>query len=102
MPEQKKRKVEDRNEISQPLNFIDNAHVPLLENQETLAVKNPANGLILCHVPLSTSAQVDQAVASASKAFQGWRYANSHNRKLSDSQGSCTILNSISSISDKE
>jgi malonate-semialdehyde dehydrogenase (acetylating)/methylmalonate-semialdehyde dehydrogenase len=40
---------------------------------EHLAVVNPATAETLAQVPLSTAAEVDQAVQSAAKAFQPWR-----------------------------
>ncbi len=40
---------------------------------ETLPVENPATREILGHVPLSTAADVDAAVAGAQAAFPGWR-----------------------------
>ena len=36
-------------------------------------VKNPATGETLARVPLSSAAEVDAAIAAASKAFEGWR-----------------------------
>jgi malonate-semialdehyde dehydrogenase (acetylating)/methylmalonate-semialdehyde dehydrogenase len=36
-------------------------------------VQNPATGEVLARVPLSTAADVDRAVAAASKAFREWR-----------------------------
>ena len=40
---------------------------------ETLPVDNPATGEIIARVPLSTSGEVNQAVASARDAFWQWR-----------------------------
>ena len=39
----------------------------------TLPVENPATGEILAHVPLSTRADLDRAVAAAQEAFVSWR-----------------------------
>ena len=41
--------------------------------KETLAVTNPASGEELGRVPLSSTADVDTAVAAAKAAFPGWR-----------------------------
>lgn len=38
-----------------------------------LDVENPATGQLLARTPLSTAADVDQAVAAARRAFPGWR-----------------------------
>ncbi|GMA50682.1 methylmalonate semialdehyde dehydrogenase [acylating] 2 [Alicyclobacillus contaminans] len=39
---------------------------------DTLVVPNPATGETLAHVPMSTQADVDQAVAAAKRAFPSW------------------------------
>jgi malonate-semialdehyde dehydrogenase (acetylating)/methylmalonate-semialdehyde dehydrogenase len=39
----------------------------------SLPVEDPATGEVLCHVPLSTAADVDSAVGAAQNAFPGWR-----------------------------
>jgi malonate-semialdehyde dehydrogenase (acetylating)/methylmalonate-semialdehyde dehydrogenase len=43
------------------------------EAGRTLDVINPATGAALAQVPLSTAAEVDQAVRAARQAFQEWR-----------------------------
>jgi malonate-semialdehyde dehydrogenase (acetylating)/methylmalonate-semialdehyde dehydrogenase len=40
---------------------------------ETLGVTNPASGEALAQVPLSSAAQVDEAVRAAREAFPAWR-----------------------------
>ena len=52
-------------------NFIDGAFVDASAT-ETLAVVNPASGEELAQEPVSTSEDVDRAVAAARKAFDGW------------------------------
>ena len=42
------------------------------ERHELLDVENPATREVLAHVPLSTSAEVDRAVAAARGAFAAW------------------------------
>jgi malonate-semialdehyde dehydrogenase (acetylating) / methylmalonate-semialdehyde dehydrogenase len=42
-------------------------------DSETAEVENPATGEILGHVPLASSAEVDQAVGAAKAAFASWR-----------------------------
>ena len=40
---------------------------------ETLPIRDPGTGEVLGDTPLSTASEVDQAVASARRAFPGWR-----------------------------
>jgi len=40
---------------------------------ESLEVRNPATAELLARVPLSGAADVDEAVRSAERAFNGWR-----------------------------
>jgi malonate-semialdehyde dehydrogenase (acetylating)/methylmalonate-semialdehyde dehydrogenase len=40
---------------------------------ESLEVRNPATAEILARVPMSSAADVDEAVRSAERAFSGWR-----------------------------
>ena len=42
-------------------------------SQETLPIPNPATGQLLAHVPLSTAAEVREAVAQARAAWPAWR-----------------------------
>lgn len=53
-------------------NYIDGEWVPS-ESDRTLDVRNPATGETIAQVPLSTAAEVDQAVQAAKDAFQEWR-----------------------------
>src|SRR5437588_4084125 len=52
-------------------NFIDGGFVDSAEGQ-TEPVLNPATGEVIAHAPLSTAADVDQAVSAARRAFPGW------------------------------
>jgi malonate-semialdehyde dehydrogenase (acetylating)/methylmalonate-semialdehyde dehydrogenase len=51
---------------------------------ETLPVTNPATGEVLAHVPLSTRAELDAAVAAAREALPAWRAVSTigRSRKL--------------------
>jgi len=40
---------------------------------ETLAVENPATGTELARLPIATKADIDRAIAAASRAFASWR-----------------------------
>jgi malonate-semialdehyde dehydrogenase (acetylating)/methylmalonate-semialdehyde dehydrogenase len=40
---------------------------------ELLEVRNPATAEVLAHVPMSSAADVDEAVRAAERAFYGWR-----------------------------
>jgi len=53
-------------------NYIGGAWCPS-SSDRTLPVRDPASMEILGHVPLSTVADVDAAVAAASEAFPDWR-----------------------------
>jgi malonate-semialdehyde dehydrogenase (acetylating)/methylmalonate-semialdehyde dehydrogenase len=50
------------------------------EATNSLPVRNPATGDLLAHVPLSTRADVDQAVSAAAAAFREWRRVPSTDR----------------------
>ncbi|WP_026975594.1 CoA-acylating methylmalonate-semialdehyde dehydrogenase [Alicyclobacillus contaminans] len=52
-------------------NYIGGQWVPP-NTTDTLVVPNPATGETLAHVPMSTQADVDQAVAAAKRAFPSW------------------------------
>ena len=54
-------------------NFIDGVYTPVSASRNRIPVLNPADGTILALVPLSSIAEVDQAVQSAKKAFKPWR-----------------------------
>jgi malonate-semialdehyde dehydrogenase (acetylating)/methylmalonate-semialdehyde dehydrogenase len=53
-------------------NFIDGS-TSAVSNGDRLDVLDPANGELLGRVPLSGQAEIDQAVASAAKAFETWQ-----------------------------
>jgi malonate-semialdehyde dehydrogenase (acetylating) / methylmalonate-semialdehyde dehydrogenase len=53
-------------------NYIDGSWIDAT-GTESLDVTNPATGGLLAKVPMSNTADVDQAVAAAHKAFQSWR-----------------------------
>ena len=53
-------------------NFINGSWVAS-KSTTLLDVKNPATGEVLAKVPLSTAADVDDAVKAAAKAFPAWR-----------------------------
>ena len=53
-------------------NFIGGAWVDV-RDAERLPVYNPALGLAIASVPLSTARHVGDAVAAASAACEGWR-----------------------------
>ncbi len=53
-------------------NFVGGSWVPS-RGTTLLDVKNPATGETLARVPLSTAADVDDAVGAAAKAFPAWR-----------------------------
>ncbi|NLG50747.1 MAG: CoA-acylating methylmalonate-semialdehyde dehydrogenase [Chloroflexi bacterium] len=60
--------------IQEPLelqNYIDGEWVD--SEGELRDVVNPANGRVIAHVPISTEAEFDQAVAAAQAAFADWR-----------------------------
>ncbi|KAJ2825644.1 hypothetical protein GGI24_003105 [Coemansia furcata] len=52
-------------------NFVNNQAAPVTGN-ETLDVTAPHTGQIIAHVPLSSSDDVDVAVAAAAKAWPAW------------------------------
>ncbi len=54
------------------LNYIDGAWTPS-GSGEYLPVLNPATGLEIARVPLSTPVEVDRAVQAAKRAFPAWR-----------------------------
>lgn len=53
-------------------NYIDGAWIAP-SNAALLDVENPATGKVLAKTPLSTAADVDQAVSAALRAFPSWR-----------------------------
>ncbi|KAJ3111298.1 hypothetical protein HDU96_005806 [Phlyctochytrium bullatum] len=61
-------------------NFVDNAYVAahqsdvgaLTDTSRHLPVTSPATGEVIAYCPLSTKEDVELAVASAKKAFEGW------------------------------
>ncbi len=53
-------------------NFIGGQWVPST-GRDTLDVHNPARGIVIARTPMSTGADVDAAVAAATKAFPAWR-----------------------------
>ena len=53
-------------------NYVDGAWVDS-ESQEALDILNPATGKSIGQVPLSTAAEVDEAVKAAHEAFADWR-----------------------------
>ncbi len=53
-------------------NYIDGSWVASVSNR-TQTVLNPATNEPLAEVPLSTAAEVDQAVQAAFQAFSEWR-----------------------------
>jgi malonate-semialdehyde dehydrogenase (acetylating) / methylmalonate-semialdehyde dehydrogenase len=52
-------------------NFIDGSNANP-SSISTLEVTNPASGEIIAHVPLSTSSDVNAAVAAGKNAFANW------------------------------
>jgi malonate-semialdehyde dehydrogenase (acetylating) / methylmalonate-semialdehyde dehydrogenase len=54
-------------------NYIGGAWTPAAADAEALDVTNPATGEVLARVPLSTSADLDAAVAAARAALPEWR-----------------------------
>jgi malonate-semialdehyde dehydrogenase (acetylating)/methylmalonate-semialdehyde dehydrogenase len=52
-------------------NFVGGKWMPSSATQ-FIDVHNPARGTVIAQTPLSTAADVDRAVAAASKAFAGW------------------------------
>ncbi|KAJ2488797.1 hypothetical protein IWW37_004501 [Coemansia sp. RSA 2050] len=52
-------------------NFVNNQAVPA-SNNDTLDVTSPSTGLTIAQVPLSSSDDVDTAVAAAAKAWPAW------------------------------
>jgi len=53
-------------------NFINGAWVES-SGTDVVEVRNPATGALLAKTPMSTTADVDSAVAAAQAAFPGWR-----------------------------
>src|SRR5262249_12065962 len=53
-------------------NYIDGAWTPSASS-DVHDVVNPATGEVFARVPLSTAAEVEQAVAAARRAFESWR-----------------------------
>jgi malonate-semialdehyde dehydrogenase (acetylating)/methylmalonate-semialdehyde dehydrogenase len=53
-------------------NYIAGSWTPA-QTREMLAVENPATGETLAHVPLSSAADLDDAVAAAREALPAWR-----------------------------
>ena len=53
-------------------NFIDGKYQPAKSGQ-TSEVINPATGSAYATAPISSTADVDQAMSAASKAFVDWR-----------------------------
>jgi malonate-semialdehyde dehydrogenase (acetylating)/methylmalonate-semialdehyde dehydrogenase len=60
-------------------NYIDGAWTPS-SSSELSDVVNPATGEVLARVPLSTSADLDRAVAAARAAFPEWRLRSTIDR----------------------
>ncbi|KAJ2399036.1 aldehyde dehydrogenase (NADP(+)) ald6, partial [Coemansia sp. RSA 2530] len=52
-------------------NFVNNQAVPA-SNNDTLEVTSPGTGQAIARVPLSSSDDVDTAVAAAAKAWPAW------------------------------
>lgn len=52
-------------------NYINSQHIKS-QGQRQLEVLSPLDGSLLCHVPMSTRADLDQAVAAAQKAQPAW------------------------------
>ena len=49
-------------------NFINGEYVDLPADRETIDVTNPANGQVIAHLPVSTAADLDEAVQIAKAA----------------------------------
>jgi betaine-aldehyde dehydrogenase len=62
-------------------NFIGSEPRDPAEGQ-TEAILNPATGEVIAHAPVSTAADVDQAVQAARQAFPGWSTATPGERAL--------------------
>jgi betaine-aldehyde dehydrogenase len=62
-------------------NFIDGEFVDPVDGQTEL-ILNPATGQMIAEAPLSTAADVDRAVAAASRAFEGWSTTTPGERAL--------------------
>ena len=52
-------------------NFIGGRFVDIKSNR-TIPVISPLDGVLLSEMPCSSSSALDEAVAAATKAFQGW------------------------------
>lgn len=66
-------------------NFIENTFVSVKSSSDaskTLAVTSPATGEVIAHVPLSSKDDVEEAVVSAKKAFETWRYSTIKNFEI--------------------
>src|SRR3990172_6449320 len=50
------------------------------ESQEVLDITNPTTGKVIGQVPLSTPAEVQEAIHAAKQAFAGWRETPSMRR----------------------
>jgi acyl-CoA reductase-like NAD-dependent aldehyde dehydrogenase len=53
--------------------WIDNKALAALQGEASLPVISPANEQTIAHVPLGSASTVNDAVASAAKAFESWR-----------------------------
>ena len=53
--------------------WIDNKALSALQGETLLPVLSPANGQTIAQVPLGFTSTVNEAVASAAKAFESWR-----------------------------
>jgi betaine-aldehyde dehydrogenase len=62
-------------------NFIGSEPSDPVEGQ-TEAILNPATGEVIAHAPVSTAADVDQAVQAARQAFPGWSTTTPGERAL--------------------
>lgn len=66
--------------MEQLLNFINGASVPS-SSGKTSDLINPSTGEVYAKAPVSNSADVDQAMKSASDAFVGWRNSTPSERQ---------------------
>lgn len=61
--------------------LIDGQWVPA-DSGETLAVRNPATGALIAHVPKAGAAETRRAIAAAGSALPGWRARLAKERSL--------------------
>ena len=58
--------------VNKLLNYVDGEFIES-KTSEWVDIKNPATGEVLAQAPMSTAAEMDEAIEAAQNAFQDWR-----------------------------